>query len=126
MKTKKTFRGMNVKPILAALILVCTVAEANTIRIFTLGADAWARPRSGAVIPELAPIRSAVRYWAKGNDTVMVIRYPGEDSGELWALELRDWLISLGVPADYIRLIPGNQEADQISLVVGHRDELEQ
>ncbi|MCP4390494.1 MAG: hypothetical protein GY802_19520, partial [Gammaproteobacteria bacterium] len=51
---------------------------------------------------------------------------PGEDSGELWAAELRDWLISLGVPSDYIQLMPGAQEADEITVVVGNRGELEQ
>ena len=71
-------------------------------------------------------MRSAVRYWGRGVDALIVIRHPGEDSGELWAAELRDWLISLGVPSDYIRLVPGTQEADEITLVVGNRDELEQ
>lgn len=126
MKIKETFRISTVKLGLLALALTVTAVEANTVRIFTLSADEWARPRSGAVIPELAPIRSAVRYWGKGIDAMMVIRYPGEDSGELWAAELRDWLISLGVPADYIRLVPGSQQADEISLAVGNRDELEQ
>jgi hypothetical protein len=54
------------------------------------------------------------------------VRYPGEDSGELWAAELRDWLISLGVPSDYIRLVAGTQAADEIRLLVGDRNELEQ
>jgi hypothetical protein len=56
----------------------------------------------------------------------MIIRHPGEDSGELWAAELRDWLISLGMPSDYILLLPGTQAADEIKLMVGNRDEMEQ
>jgi len=111
---------------LACLILVAGVATANSIRMFTLSADEWARPRSGEVIPEFAPVRAAVSYWGRSADAVIVVRYPGEDSGELWAAELRDWLISLGVPSDYIRLVPGAQEADEITVVVGNRDELEQ
>ena len=125
MKISKTFRISNVKPALLALALMMSAADANTVRIFTLSADEWARPRSGAVIPEFGPVRSAVRYWGKGVDAMMVIRHPGEDSGELWAAELRDWLVSLGVPADYIVLVPGSPEADSISLMVGNRDELE-
>ena len=101
-------------------------ATANTIRIFTLSADEWARPRTGAVIPQLSAVRSAVNYWGKGSDKAMIIRYPGEDTGELWAAELRDWLISLGVPSDYILLSSGTQAADEIKLEVGNRDELEQ
>lgn len=111
---------------LVAVITLPSQSDANSIRIFSLSADEWARPRSGAIIPELVPIRSAVSYWGKGVDALIVIRYPGEDSGELWAAELRDWLISLGVPADYIRMISGTQEADEIKLIVGNRNELEQ
>ena len=107
------------------LALVPLVTTANTLRIFSLSADEWARPRSGDIIPEMAPVRAAVSYWGRGVDALLVIRHPGGDSGELWAAELRDWLISLGVPSDYIYLTPGTQEADEIKIVVGSRDELE-
>jgi len=110
----------------ACLIGMAGHATANSIRIFTLSADEWARPRTGAVIPQLAAVRSAVSYWGKGDGKAMIIRYPGEDTGELWAAELRDWLISLGVPSDYIMLSSGTQAADEIKLEVGNRDELEQ
>jgi len=113
---------------LLVIFLLCVAgqASANSVRIFTLCADEWARPRSGAIIPQLAAVRSAVSYWGKGGDKVMAIHYPGEDSGELWAAELRDWLISLGLPSDYIRLVSGNQAADEIKIIVGNRDEMEQ
>ena len=126
MKIRKSFRKLSASLGLAGLVLLSSAAIANTTRMFTLSADEWARPRSGDVIPELAPVRAAVSYWGRGTDSVMVIRYPGEDSGELWAAELRDWLISLGVPSDYIQLMPGAQEADETTVVVGNRDELEQ
>ena len=125
MKIRKNYLNSSVRLCLLGLLCLSGLVEANSVRIFNLSADEWARPRSGAVIPEMSPVRSAVRYWGKGADSVMVIRYPGEDSGELWAAELRDWLISLGIPADYIKLVPGNQEADEIALVVGNRNEME-
>ncbi len=126
MKISANFRKLISSLVLASLLLVAGGAAANTVRMFTLSADEWARPRSGDVIPELASVRAAVSYWGRGADAILLIRHPGEDSGELWAAELRDWLISLGVPSDYIRLIPGTQQADEITLVVGNRDELEQ
>ena len=125
MKTSKNCANLISRVCILCLLFIAGSTFANTVRIFTLSADEWARPRSGSVIPEMSPVRSAVRYWGKGVDSVMVIRYPGEDSGELWAAELRDWLISLGIPSDYIRLVPGSQEADEISLVVGNRNEME-
>ncbi len=126
MKISRNYRKLTSSLTLACLLLASSAAAANTVRIFSLSADEWARPRGGDVVAEMAPVRSAVSYWGRGVDALMVIRHPGEDSGELWAAELRDWLISLGVPSDYIRLVPGTQAADEINIVVGNRDELEQ
>ena len=126
MKTRKNYRKLINSVCFAGLLFMVGHAAANSIRIFTLSADEWARPRAGAVIPQLAAVRAAVSYWGKGGDKAMIIRYPGEDTGERWAAELRDWLISLGVPSDYILLSSGTQAADEIKLEVGNRDELEQ
>jgi len=107
-------------------LLLALSASADVARIYVVSADEWARPRSGAVIAEFDALRAAVGYWDTLDNGLIVVRYPGEDSGELWAAELRDWLISLGVPSDYIRLVAGTQAADEIRLLVGNRDELEQ
>ena len=125
MKTRKNYRRLTRSVCIAGLLL-CAQALASTARIYTLSADEWARPRSGDVIAEFSALRAAVHYWGRSENAVMIVHYPGEDSGELWAAELRDWLISLGVPSDYIRLVAGAQAADEIRLVVGNRDELEQ
>lgn len=125
MKNRDRYRGMIGSLCIAALLL-CAEAVASTARIYTLSADDWARPRSGEVIAGFDALQAAVHYWGRLDNAVMVVRYPGEDSGELWAAELRDWLISLGVPSDYILLLAGTQAADEIRLVVGNRDELEQ
>ena len=126
MKIKKDYRA-SINSLCAMCLLFFTLsADANTSRIFVLSADDWARPRSGAVIAEFESLRGAVSYWDKLANAVIIVRYPGEDSGELWAAELRDWLISLGVPSDYILLVAGTQAEDEIRLLVGDRNELEQ
>ena len=126
MKTSKIYRILKSSICFASLFLLANQALANSVRIYTLSADEWARPRTGEVIPQLTAVRSAVNYWSKSSDRAMIIRYPGEDTGELWAAELKDWLISLGVPSDYILLSSGTQEPDEIKLEVGNRNELEQ
>ena len=118
-KSKLTSSGL-------ALLLLVFSTCADAARIFVMSADDWARPRSGEVIVEFYALRAAVNYWDRLDDALILVRYPGEDSGEIWAAELRDWLISLGVPSDYIRLVAGNQAADEIRLLVGDREELEQ
>jgi len=114
--------------ILPALVLLafCMPVSADSLRIFSLSADEWSRPRSGAIIAEFESIRAAVSYWEKVADHSILIRYPGEDSGEIWATELRDWLVSLGIPNDYIRLVSGSQAADEIRIIVGKRSDFDQ
>ena len=126
MKNSKDYRRIRNSVCAFCLVFFTLAAQANTSRIFILSADEWARPRSGAVIAEFEALRAAVSYWDKVDNALIIVRYPGEDSGELWAAELRDWLISLGVPSDYIRLVAGTQAADEIRLLVGDRNELEQ
>jgi hypothetical protein len=109
---------------LLVLLLMPLSSSANTLRIFTLSADEWAQPRSGVAITQFNAVRSAINYWEQGIDSAILIRYPGEDSGEIWATELRDWIISLGIPSDYLQLMPGSHAADKIKLIVGQRDEL--
>lgn len=110
--------------LLVSLLLISLSSSANTLRIFTLSADEWGQPRSGDTVTQFSSVRSAISYWEKGVDSAILIRYPGEDSGEIWATELRDWIISLGIPSDYLMLVAGSQAADEIKLIVGHRDEL--
>jgi hypothetical protein len=126
MKISGNYRNMTNKLCAFCLVFFTLAVQANTSRIFVLSADEWSRPRSGAVIAEFQAVRAAISYWDKIDNAVIIVHYPGEDSGELWAAELRDWLISLGVPSDYIRLVAGAQAADEIRLLVGDRNELEQ
>lgn len=124
-------KTMILKKLVASLVITLILgasppALSNSVRIYPLSADEWARPRSGAVIGEMDAVRSAVSYWDKTINAMLLIRYPGEDSGELWAAELRDWLISLGLPSDVIKLVPGTQLADEIQIIVGTREEIKQ
>lgn len=112
--------------LLTILLVISLPLNASSMRIFTVSADEWARPRTGVVIAEFGALRAAMSYWEKGSDAVISIRYPGEDSGEIWASELRDWFISLGVPSDYIILVSGSQAPDEIKLIVGNREDIKQ
>ena len=114
--------GLLLAPVI--LLLVQAAAMANSVRIYSLSADTWARPRAGEVIPQMEPVRLAVSYWESGTDAAILLSYPGEDSGEIWAAELKDWLVSLGVPSDHILLSPGLEIEDEIQILVGNRQEL--
>lgn len=119
-----TIRNLRLKAVAILLLFSGTLVHANSVRIFSLSADSWARPRAGEVLPKMDPVRLAISYWESGNDTAILLSYPGEDSGELWAAELKDWMVSLGVPSDYILLSPGMQVQDELHILVGNRLEL--
>jgi len=48
----------------------------------------------------------------------VTIRYPGGDKGNAWALELREWLVALGIPSNYIVLEPGSGGQDRLLLLL--------
>lgn len=111
--------------LIVSCILLASSVQASSVRIFNLSAENWARPRSGEVLPLMEPLRLAVSYWDSLDNAGLMLSYPGEDSGELWAAELKDWLISLGIPSDYIYLSPGLQTSGEIRILVGYTQELE-
>lgn len=111
-------------PELLLLLLPLVADAASGVRIFELSADDWARPRSGAVVAQMEPLRLAVSYWEQNDGAVIMLSHPGEDSGELWASELRDWMVSLGIPSDVILLAPGLQQGESLRLLVGLPEEL--
>ncbi len=49
---------------------------------------------------------------------IIEIRYPGGEPGILWASELRDWLISLGIPSDKIATYSGSPNGDELILQI--------
>lgn len=105
---------------LLLLLAFSLPALADTDR-FSIGADQWAQPRSGSELLHLAPFSAAVRDWMDNPGARIVIVHAGSDQGSLWASELSDWLVALGVPSDHIdKRVSGDQGEDSITLLVEH------
>lgn len=86
---------------------------------FILSEEQWARPRSGSVVKKFDAVNQSVKLWMKKPDIQRIeLRYPGGEDGNLWALELQDWLISLGVSSDTIDVYPGHPAQGELALVV--------
>lgn len=112
---------------LISLLILCSISlnsYAQTARIYALTADEWAQPRSGEVVASFSSLRSAVDYWHNTFSAMIMLRYPSDDAGELWAIELRDWLVALGVPMDAILMAPGLNVLDELQIVVGKQKDL--
>lgn len=105
----------------AALCLALAPAARAGGDTFSITADQWAQPRSGAALLKLAPLHDAVADWLADPTARIVIQHAGTDTGHLWAGELSDWLVALGVPADRIdKRVSADQPDDSIALVVEH------
>jgi len=85
---------------------------------WTLSAEEWARPRSAQSLVQMKPLIATMQAFNSQSSSQLVIRYPGGEEGALWASELRDWLVSLGVPSARIEVRPGQSTYESISLIL--------
>jgi hypothetical protein len=108
------------KVISIALIFVSLLGNAAIARAgsYTITADMWMQPRSGSVILQMPPVQAAVADWQRHPGSHLVILHSGDDQGSLWASEVQDWLVSLGIPSKDIQKRVSGQDENSVTLVV--------
>ncbi|WP_303901927.1 hypothetical protein [Thiohalomonas denitrificans] len=100
---------------LLSLIALWTSAVANPQAIT---AEEWAQPRNGEALLNHSALSNAVSSILDDPDARLQIRYPGGDEGNVWALEVRAWLVALGIASDRIELVPGSSAPDLVELQI--------
>lgn len=105
---------------LAALLLIAAAAGMSGAHAagYTITPDMWMQPRSGAVMLEMPPVHAAVRDWMRHPGATLVILHSGDDMGSLWASEVADWLVALGIPTSDIRQQVSGQDENAVTLEV--------
>lgn len=98
---------------LLGLISININAQPDTVK---LSADTWEMSRHGEALIKVEELRTIVQLWHARPLWGIELRYPGGEEGELWVIELRDWLISLGVPSSSIHILPGSDAKDVINM----------
>lgn len=83
---------------------------------YTITAGMWMQPRSGEVMLHMPPVRAAVRDWMRHPGSHLVILHSGDDVGRLWANEVEDWLVSLGIPSSDIERQVSGQDEESVTL----------
>ncbi len=78
----------------------------------------WPGEVSADVVLQIPQIRRAVSRLLKSEHAELIVRYPGGDAGNQWALDLRAMLISLGIESRYIVLEPGSGIDETMVLLV--------
>ena len=84
----------------------------------SLLAEQWELSRNGDALIRIPVINNVINQWSLKPKQKIELHFPGGEEGELWVGELRDWLISLGVPSKNIVVIPGSGVEDVIKLHV--------
>ena len=105
-----------VKKLLGLLLFTTVFAARAADTPSYITASEWAQPRSGESLLRQPALMHAVQQLQANSSAVLEIRYPGGDSGSLWARELQAWLVALGVESARIRQVPGSEAADQLQL----------
>jgi hypothetical protein len=101
--------------IFVSLLGTVSIARAGS---YTITADMWMQPRSGTVILQMPPVQAAVADWQRHPGSHLVILHSGDDQGSLWASEVQDWLVSLGIASKDIQKRVSGQDENSVTLVV--------
>ncbi len=83
----------------------------------------WRMVRSGGTLLNMPSLQRVVATLDRTNNGRLIIRHPGGDRGSVWAKDLRDWLIALGIGSESIVLEPGSGIPDTVVLDVERRGE---
>ncbi|VAW61474.1 hypothetical protein MNBD_GAMMA10-846 [hydrothermal vent metagenome] len=102
--------------LLLGLLFVSNAGGAN--RSIALHAETWDMARHGEALLKVAQLAQIVNEWQKSRQQKIQLRYPGGEEGELWVEELKDWLVSLGIPSANIELAPGSDAQDVINMAL--------
>ncbi|MFN2348700.1 MAG: hypothetical protein ABR558_03870 [Thioalkalivibrio sp.] len=107
--------------LLRALCLPCLLAPLSLPAQAperSLDADTWSRPRTAEGLVQLAPLRETVAALQADSRRTLLIRSPEGEQGELWASELRDWMVALGIPSARIDIDTDPALMGQLDLVI--------
>lgn len=102
--------------IAACLLLTLLAVIPAHAAPLTITEDDWARPRTAEALIRHPALSEAVRRLIDDDAAKLRIHYPGGDEGNLWALEIRAWLIALGIGSDRLELVPGGPRDDAVLL----------
>ncbi len=86
--------------------------------VYSISAAEWSQPRNGERVLALPAMELLLQQWQQGSIGEIELLYPGGESGLLWAKELQDWLVALGIPSTQIQIRIGSQAADILQMKI--------
>lgn len=107
--------------LLSMILLTASLAFAQDEFETTIPRYEYPDGKSADVVLQIPQIRRAVDRLLRSENAELIIRYPGGDAGNRWAIELRDNLISLGIGSELIVLEPGSGIDETMLIIVAER-----
>lgn len=105
--------------VLYCSMLVPTLAdETDTDFSLALRAEQWDTLRNGDALLKQPQLAELMQRWMTMPGSMIELRYPGGEEGEVWVHELIDWLVALGVPSNAMQTLPGSGTDDTIYMVL--------
>jgi hypothetical protein len=102
------------KLLLIVVLLIAGNASAVTRHDEILVQSEWPEYINGTNIAALPQVNQVLRRFEEDEKITIEIHYPSGDSGRQWAETLGRWLVTFGVPAQYLELLPGSGAADRL------------
>ena len=110
-------RGVSVMLLLAALAVAGAVSAQNSVEI-QISRYEWPTNDAADTMLRIPQLKRAVNILLQSDSSHLVIRYPGGDEGNEWAIDLRDNLVSLGIESSIVRLEPGSGIEETLLVIV--------
>ena len=100
------------------LLMLCS-SSAIAEQQFLLSEAEWSRPRSASGVKNYPATQQLIKAWLKApKQQYIELRYPGGEAGSLWAQEIKDWLVAMGIPSDKLQIYPGHPQQGEVALVI--------
>ncbi len=84
----------------------------------TISRTEWPVGATTEAVIAIPQLKFAVQRLTSAENAVLIVRYPGGDAGNQWAIEVRNRLVSLGIESKHIEIQPGSGIEDTLLIIV--------
>ncbi len=97
---------------------VCVLAIAQEEFEAQITRHDWPMGATAKTVLSIPQLKTAIFRHFNAEDSILIIRYPGGDIGNEWAIEVRNMFVSLGIESKFIEIEPGSGIEDTLLVVV--------
>ena len=113
------------RPLVLSLLFFMVVSFPTHTRAIkhyeeTIELNVWPEKiyRNSSSVLQILSIRRILSRFDENPKIEIEIRHPGGTNGKNWGEELQSWLVSFGIPADYITLFPASGSPTKLVILL--------